>query len=75
MVRKLVQHEGQLALLLDEQLLRDLNFSASTPLDVAVRGHELIVKAVEQPITDDELDQVLQTVNRDFGGALKRLAE
>lgn len=74
MVRRLIQHEGQLALLLDEQMLRDLNFSASTPLDVAVRGQELIVKAAEQPISD-ELDQVLGTVNRDFGGALKRLAE
>ena len=75
MVRRLIQHEGKLALPLDDQMLKDLQIGANTPVDVVVRGQEIVVTVAGDGISNQELDSVLEGVNRDFGKALKRLAE
>jgi hypothetical protein len=75
MVRKLVQYEGKLALPLDDQILKGLQIGPNTPVDVVVRGREIVITVAGDPVSKQELDHVLEGVNHDFGKALKRLAE
>jgi hypothetical protein len=75
MVQKLVQHGDRLALILDDEMVEALLATTETPVQVIVKGHALLVAPANEEVSDQELDEVLEGVNRDFGRALKRLAE
>lgn len=75
MVKKLVKHGKNLALILDRHILETLRIDDNTLLDVRANNNRLIVT----PVLSDERRRkflvALEEANRRYGRALKKLAE
>jgi antitoxin MazE len=75
MIKKLCKHGNSLALVIDRSILDLLKIDEETPLDISTDGAALVVA----PVTDDarrkKFEQALETTNRRYGKALRRLAE
>jgi antitoxin component of MazEF toxin-antitoxin module len=70
----LVQHEGELALVLEPDLLKQMNITPDTKLDIVSDGDSIIVT-----IRDDDhkakLQDIMQEMRAEYGEVFKRLAE
>jgi antitoxin component of MazEF toxin-antitoxin module len=75
MVKKLIQHGNSAALILDKPILDLLNFEMDTPLEITTDGKNLIISA--QTIKNGEKDilKSLETINKRYSTALKKLGE
>lgn len=72
MVHKLQKIDGGLALVLDPSELESAGFGPDTPLNVSIRGGQILVEAAE---CSAEFEAVLEDINQRYGEALRRLAE
>lgn len=75
MIKKLTKHGNSLALVVDRAVLDLLNIDADTPLEISTDGQVLIVSPVRDAKRRKEFQKALDTANRKYGRALKRLAE
>lgn len=75
MIKKLTKHGNSLALVIDKGILDLLNIDADTPLTLKTDGHSLIVSRATSPRREKRFKAALEKVNRNYGKALKRLAE
>jgi len=75
MIKKLTKHGNSLALVLDRGVLDLLEIDADTPLNIKTDGKCLIVTPVQTPARRKKLQAALEKVNRQYGPALKKLAE
>ena len=75
MIKKLAKHGNSLALVVDRAVLDLLDIDADTPLEISTDGQVLIVSPVRDAKRRKEFQKALDTANRKYGRALKRLAE
>ena len=75
MTKKLTKHGNSLALVIDRPILELLNIDVETELDIATDGQVMIVSGGGNAKHKKKLDNALKKVNRNYGRALKRLAE
>jgi len=75
MIVKLTQHGDDWALVLDQPLLDQLQINSDTPLEVRTDGQTLIVVPAHREDRQARFEAALERVNREYGRALKRLAE
>ena len=75
MVKKLTRHGNSLALVLDRGVLDLLNIDAETPLNIRTDGKCLIVTPAQDAARHKKFRSALAKVNRQYGPALKKLAE
>ena len=75
MVKRLVKHGNSLALVIDRPLLDLLHIDAETFLDVQIDGKSLIVTPVQADDRKKKFLEALESGNRKYGRALKKLAE
>ncbi|MDO8358147.1 MAG: AbrB/MazE/SpoVT family DNA-binding domain-containing protein [Nitrospirota bacterium] len=75
MVKRLVKHGNSLALVIDRPLLDLLHIDAETFLDVQIDGKSLVVMPVQADDRKNKFLQALESANRKYGRALKKLAE
>jgi antitoxin MazE len=75
MIKKLTKHGNSLALVVDRPVLDLLNIDSDTPLEISTDGQVLIVAPVRDAKRRKKFDKALASVNRKYGGALKRLAD
>ena len=75
MVKRLVKHGNSLALVIDRPLLELLHIDASTFLDVQIDEKSLIVTPVQADDRKKKFLEALESANRKYGRALKKLAE
>ena len=75
MVKKLTKHGNSLALVLDRGVLDLLEIDADTPLNIKTDGKRLIVTPARTPARQKKFQAALAKVNRQYGPALKKLAE
>ncbi len=75
MIKKLTKHGNSLALVVDRAVLDLLKIDADTPLEISTDGQVLIVSPVRDAKRRKEFQKALDTANRKYGRALKRLAE
>ena len=75
MITKLVRHNGELALIIDDQMVKQLKIDEHTPLEVVVREHALVVSPANNPVTDAEFERILEEINQRYEKAFRRLAE
>ena len=75
MVKCLTKHGNSLALVIDRPILDLLKIDADTPLDISTDGEVLIISPVRDAAHLERLEKALKKVNRQYGRALKRLAE
>jgi len=75
MIKKLTKHGNSLALVLDRGVLDLLEIDADTPLNIKTDGKCLIVTPAQTPARRKKFQAALVKVNRQYGPALKKLAE
>ena len=77
MIKKLVRHGNSRALVIDKPVLDLLNIDEDTEIEIITDGTSLIMRPVrrEDPKRKRAFEVALEETNRDWGGALKRLAE
>jgi len=64
-----------LALVIDRAVLDLLKIDSETPLEVSTDGEVLVITPVRDLQRQEEFKASLDSVNRRYGRALKRLAE
>lgn len=75
MVKTLTKHGNSLALVIDKPVLDLLHIQPETPLQITTDGHSLIVEPLHDAEHKTRVRNVLETTNRKYGRALKKLAE
>ncbi len=75
MIKKLSRHGNSLALVVDRGVLDLLHIDADTPLEISTDGQVLIVSPVRDAERRKDFEGALDSVNRKYGRALKRLAD
>ncbi len=75
MIKKLTKHGNSLALVIDRGVLELLNIDAETPLNIKTDGKCLIVMPAQDAARQKKFRAALAKVNRQYGPALKKLAE
>ncbi len=75
MVRNLVPHGDELALVIDKPILELLHLDAETPLDISTDGKVLVVSPAGDEKRRKQFTEALAKTNEKYGGMLKRLAD
>jgi antitoxin MazE len=77
MIKKLVRHGNSRALVIDKPVLDLLNIDEDTEIEIITDGTSLIMRPVRRqgPERKRAFEVALEETNRQWGGALKRLAE
>lgn len=75
MVKTLTKHGNSLALVIDKAILELLKVDADTPLEITTDGNALIISPVRDKKRHKKFTNSLDSVNKRYGRALKRLAE
>lgn len=75
MTKKLIQHGNSAALIIDKPILDLLNISIETPFEVTTDGRNLILSPQSDKVTENDIMQSLEIINKKYGKALKRLGE
>jgi antitoxin MazE len=75
MIKKLTKHGNSLALVIDRGVLDLLEIDAETPLNIKTDGKCLIVTPAQGATRQKKFRAALAKVNRQYGPALKKLAE
>jgi antitoxin MazE len=75
MIKKLTKHGNSLALVIDRGILDLLDISADTPLTIKTDGKCLIVTPAPDAARRKKFRTALAKVNRQYGSALRKLAE
>ncbi len=75
MIRHLVPHGDDLALVIDKPTLERLHLDADTPLEITTDGRVLIVSPASDEKRRKELRAALEKFSDKYAGMLKRLAD
>jgi len=75
MIKNLTKHGNSLALVIDRAVLDLLKIDVDTPLDISTDGQVLIVTPVRDAERQKKFKKALETTNRRYGKALKKLAD
>ena len=75
MIKTLTKHGNSLALIIDRAVLDLLKIEADTPLDISTDGQVLVITPIRDEARREKFKRALESANRKYGGALKRLAE
>ena len=75
MIKKLTKHGNSLASIIDRAVLDLLQIDADTPLEISTDGQVLVITPVRDKARRNKFRKALESVNRKYGRALKRLAE
>lgn len=75
MIKTLTRHGNSLALVIDRAVLDLLKIDADTPLDISTDGQVLVITPVHDERRRRKFRKALESANRRYGRALKRLAE
>lgn len=75
MLKKLSKHGNSLALVIDRSILDLLGIDEQTSLEVSTDGAALIVMPAQGKRRKKKFEDALESTNKRYGRALKRLAE
>ena len=75
MIKKLQKHGNSQALVIDKALMEALGISESTPLQISVSGHSLIVTPVDVGIGRQAVAKAVAELRPKYGRMLKNLAK
>ena len=75
MIKTLTKHGNSLALIIDRAVLDLLKIEADTPLDISTDGQVLVITPIRDEARREKFKRALESTNRKYGRALRRLAE
>ena len=73
--KKLSKHGNSLALVIDRSILELLGIDERTMLEISTDGRALVIMPAHDKPRQKRFQQALAACNKDYGQALKRLAE
>jgi antitoxin component of MazEF toxin-antitoxin module len=74
-IKKLSKHGNSLAVVIDRPVLDLLKIDVDTPLEISTDGQVLVISPVRDKRHRDKFQRALESANKKYGRALKRLAE
>jgi antitoxin component of MazEF toxin-antitoxin module len=74
MVKTLTKHGNSYALIIDKPILDLLKINPDTPLEVSTDGKSLMVSPVNDPQRRMKFEAALESINKRYAKAFKRLA-
>ncbi len=75
MIKNLTKHGNSYALVIDKPILELLQATPETPFEVMTDGRSLVITPVREEQDEQRFQRALETVHKQFGRAMKRLAE
>ena len=75
MIKKLSKHGNSLAVVIDRPVLDLLKIDVDTPLEISTDGQVLVISPVRDNEHRNKFTKALESANRKYGPALKRLAD
>lgn len=75
MIKTLTKHGNSLALVIDRPILDLLKVDENTPMEISTDGSILILTPVHDEKRKKKFGKALDSANKKYGRALKRLAE
>ena len=75
MIKKLTKHGNSLAIVIDRAVLDLLKIDADTPLEISTDGQVLVISPIRDTARRNKFEKALKAANKNYGRALKRLAE
>lgn len=75
MIKKLSKHGNSLALVIDRPILELLEIDERTSLEISTDGQALVISPVRDEKRRKQFEEALDSTNRRYSKALKRLAE
>lgn len=75
MIKRLTKHGNSLALVIDRGVLELLKINANTPLSLTTDGKCLVVTPARDAKRRESFRTALETVNKRYRRALRRLAD
>ena len=75
MAKTLTKHGNSYAIVIDKPILEMLQITPETPLELVTNGDVLVIRPVRDKERQKKLDKTLDRINRQYGRALKKLAE
>ena len=75
MIKRLTKHGNSLALVIDRGILELLEINAETPLSLTTDGKCLVVTPARDAKRRESFRTALETVNKRYRRALRRLAD
>jgi hypothetical protein len=75
MLIKLLHHNGSSLLHIDEKVLREWNVDRDAVFEVKAEGRRLIIEPVSADREDEQLEALMERIERDYDPMFKRLAE
>ncbi len=75
MMKNLTKHGNSLALVIERPVLDLLKIEEDTPLDISTDGEVLVITPVRDRRRQERFKNALESANRQYGRALKRLAK
>lgn len=75
MLIKLLHHNGSSLLPIDETLLRQWKVDRDAVFEVKTEGQRLIIEPVSADLEDEQLEKLMDKIERDYDAMFKRLAE
>jgi antitoxin MazE len=74
-IKKLTKHGNSWALVIDKPVLDLLKIDPETPLEITTDGQTLIISPASGKERKTKFQAAVETTNRKYGKALKKLAE
>ena len=75
MTKTLQKHGNSHALIIDKAIMEATGIGPDTPLNVTVQGSSIHITPVNVGLGRERVDQIMDRIERDYGKALKRLAD
>jgi hypothetical protein len=75
MVKKLVRHGKNAALVIDMPILELIRANAETAFELATDGRNLILSPQTEEIPENAISESLKNINAKYGKVLQRLGE
>lgn len=74
MIKKMIQHGSDAAIIIDKPFMEQLDFDIDTPLDVSTDGRNLIISPVKDIERMEKIKASLVKINQKHGNTLEKLA-
>ncbi len=74
MIKKMVQHGDNAAIIIEKPIMEQLDFDMDTPLEISTDGDKLIISPVRNEERSAKLKTSLEKINQTHGKTLEKLA-
>jgi antitoxin MazE len=75
MIKTLTKHGNSYAMVIDKPILELLHVTPDTPFEFITDGRSLVLTPVRDGAAEKKFDDAVEMLHKQFGKAMKRLAE